>query len=88
MSAPVHTQATGSRVEHYGQHGPDCFGCKLKSLSFGRVEGGNRGAATQPNSDKRWENDPVKERIEEIHGIKIDTDQMNRRRVDLQKESK
>lgn len=88
MADPVVTSAHGTRIEHYGQHGESCFGCKLKSLSFGRVEGGARGAATQPNSDKRWENDPVKERIEEIHGIKIDTDQMNRRRVDLQKGAK
>jgi hypothetical protein len=86
MSDPIVTHATGVRIEHYGQHGPECFGCKLKSLSFGRVEGGNRGPATLPNDDRRWEKDPVKERIEEIHGITIDTDQMNRRRVDLQKE--
>lgn len=86
---PVVTRATGTRVEHYGQHSEECFACKLKSLSFGRVEGGNKGPAMHsPNSDKRWESDPVKERIEEIHGIKIDTDQMNRRRVDLQKEGK
>ena len=88
MSDPVRTVASGTRIEHYGQHDEECFPCKLKTLSFGRVEGGAKGPATQPNDDRRWENDPVKERIEEIHGIKIDTDQMNRRRVDLQKESK
>ena len=68
-------------VEHFGQHGPDCYACKLKSLNFGKVHGP---ATHSPNSDKRWETDPVKERIEELHGIKIDTDQMNRNRVDLQ----
>jgi hypothetical protein len=30
----------------------------------------------------------VKQRIEELQGITIDTDEMNRRRVDLQKENK
>ena len=86
MADPIVTHATGSRIEHYGQHPDTCFGCKLKSLSFGRVEGGAKGPALQPSGDKRWENDPVKQRIEELQGITIDTDEMNRRRVDLQKE--
>lgn len=85
MADPVATVASGTRIEHYGQHPEECFACKLKTLNWGRVEGAARGPATQPNSDKRWENDPVKERIEELHGITIDTDQLNRRRVDLQK---
>jgi hypothetical protein len=89
MADPIVTHATGVRVEHYGQHDPKCFACKLKTLSFGRVEGGNKGPATHnPNSDKRWENDPVKQRMEELQGTQIDTDELNRRRVDLQKENK
>ena len=87
MADPIVTRAAGVREQHYGQHDDTCFACKIKSLTFGRVEGANRGPATHnPKSDKRWENDPVKDRIEELHGIKIDTDEMNRRRVDLQKE--
>lgn len=89
MADPIVTRATGAREQHYGQHDPDkCFACKIKTLTFGRVEGGAKGPALQPSGDKRWENDPVKQRIEELQGITIDTDEMNRRRVDLQKENK
>jgi hypothetical protein len=80
MADPVVTAATGAREQHYGQHDPEiCFACKLKTIQFGSMQP----ATHNPKSDKRWETDPVKERIEEIHGIKIDTDLMNRRRVDL-----
>lgn len=72
--------SNGVRMAHYGQHPETCFACKLKSLNFG---------AMQPalhNAKDRWANDPVKNRMEELHGITIDTDAMNKRSVDLQKE--
>jgi len=64
---------------HYGQHDPaECFGCKLKTLQFGT-------AITGPalmNGRDRWTNDPVKQRIEEIHKVSIDTDHFDRRAHD------
>lgn len=63
----------GVRTEHYGQHGPTCFGCKLKSISFGSLK------PAEMNGKNRWENDPVKQRIEELNGVSIDTDAMNKR---------
>ena len=71
----------GTRVEHYGQHGPDCFACKLSTVNFGSM----RPALHSPKAD-RWDTDPVKQRIEELNGITIDTDALNRRRVDTIKE--
>lgn len=68
----------GTRVIHDGSHGPQCFACKLPTLNFGKV---NTPASAVKDGD-RWKADPVKERIEEIHGIEIDTDAMNKRRVD------
>lgn len=62
---------------HYGQH-DECFACKLKTLQFG-------GAITAPaemNGKDRWTNDPVKQRIEEVHNVKIDTDALDRRKRD------
>lgn len=82
MSDPVVTHASGSRVEHYGQHDESCFGCKLKSLSFGKVHGAARHDSVK-NPDLRWETDPVKQRIEELTGVTIDTDHLNKRRRDL-----
>ena len=62
---------------HYGQHDPEkCFACKLKTLSFGSMQ------PTQMNGKDRWTNDPVKQRIEELHKISIDTDALDKRRVD------
>ena len=72
----------GVRMTHYGQHGPECFACKLKSLTFGT-------AITSPvlhNAKDRWAKDPVKDRIEELHGVTIDTDAMNKRAVDLKEQ--
>ena len=63
----------GVRIEHYGQHGPSCFACKLKSLSFGSMQ------PAQMNGKDRWTNDPVKQRIEELNNIKIDTDVLDKR---------
>ena len=73
MSEPMQVMATGTRVEHYGQHGPECFACKIKSLSFGAM----RPAATSKRD--RWGSDPVAQRIQELHGTTIDTDAMNKR---------
>lgn len=62
---------------HYGQHPADeCFACKLKTLSFKGMQ------PAQMNGKDRWTNDPVKQRIEEIHGVSIDTDHLDRRAHD------
>jgi hypothetical protein len=46
---------------HFGQHSPDCLGCKLHSLTF------NTGAPkTHQKKGDPWEGNPVKERIEEL----------------------
>jgi len=50
----------------------------LKTLQFGT-------AITSPalmNGRDRWTNDPVKQRIEEIHKVSIDTDNFDRRAHD------
>ena len=73
LPPPLHVTAIGSRIEHYGQHGPSCFACKLKTIRF---------SAFSPPSVSprdRWSNDPVVRRIEELNNITIDTDNMNRR---------
>ena len=63
----------GVRIEHHGQHGPACFACKLKSITFGSMK------PAEMNGKDRWETDPVKQRIEELNGVTIDTDAMNKR---------
>jgi hypothetical protein len=70
---PLHVVAAGSRVEHWGQHGPECFACKLKTIRFGAMQ--------PPTTSKkdRWGSDPVAQRIQELNGISIDTDEMNKR---------
>lgn len=67
----------GARVEHYGQHGPKCFPCKLKTINFGAMQ------PAQMNGKDRWTNDPVKQRIEELHNITIDTDHLDQRSASL-----
>jgi hypothetical protein len=47
---------------HYGQHSPDCYGCKLHSLTFDRG-----GPKRHQRKGDPWEGNPVKERIEELH---------------------
>lgn len=37
---------------HHGQHGADCFGCKLQSIQFGNVE-----APPQRLMERRWDRD-------------------------------
>ena len=55
-------QSNGSRIEHWGQHGDECFGCKLKTVKFGSV-----GPPTHnPKKGDRWETDPVQQRIMEL----------------------
>ena len=73
MSEPLQTVASGVRIEHYGQHGPECFACKLKTIRFGAMQ--------PPTTGKkdRWGNDPVAQRIQELSGREIDTDHMNKR---------
>ena len=73
MTEPLHVAATGSRIEHYGQHGPGCFACKLKTIRFGAF------APPSVSPQDRWSHDPVVKRIEELNGITIDTDHLNRR---------
>lgn len=63
---------------HYGQHDASCFACKLKTLRFGSMQ------PAQMNGRDRWTNDPVKQRIEELNGVKIDTDQLDKRARDNQ----
>lgn len=66
----------GVRMAHYGQHPETCFACKLKSLNFGAMQ------PAAMNGKDRWTNDPVKQRIEELQGVTIDTDQLDRRKHD------
>ena len=37
---------------HHGQHGPDCYGCKLRSVQFGRVE-----PTAQSQMERQWDRD-------------------------------
>ena len=57
----ITVQASGARVEHFGQHGEKCFGCKLKTIKFGSVS-----PPTHNPKGDRWETDPVQERINEL----------------------
>ena len=72
MSDPLHVEAIGSRVEHWGQHGPECFGCKLQTIRFGRHI---TSAPTHQRNGDPWAGNPVKERIEELQaqGRKVAT---------------
>lgn len=63
MSDPVVTTATGSRIEHYGQHGETCFGCRIKTLNFGTHI---TSPPTHLHLGDHWNNNPVKDRIEEL----------------------
>lgn len=63
-------------ITHIGQHGADCFGCKVKTLNLD--PGGPK--VHMPKSGNPWEGNPVKERIEELTGITFDTDDAARRR--------
>ena len=66
----------GTQAIHDGSH-VECFACKLKSLNFGAFS--HPSAVT---NGERWANDPVVQRIEELHKVTIDTDAMNKRLVD------
>ena len=46
---------------HYGQHGDNCLGCKLPTLSYK-----TSAPKTHSHNDDPWEGNPVKERIEEL----------------------
>ncbi len=59
---------------HYGQHGPDCFGCKLVSVSFN-----SGGPKPHRKAGSHWVGNPVVDRITELSGVEIDTDQLDRR---------
>jgi hypothetical protein len=37
---------------HFGQHGPDCFGCRVRTVQFGNVE-----APPQRNMELQWARD-------------------------------
>ena len=73
MSDDLIVAALGTRIEHYGQHGPECFACKLKTIRFGALK--------PPTTSKkdRWGSDPVAQRIQELRGKEIDTDALNKR---------
>ncbi len=53
---------------HNGQHGESCYGCKLTTLSL------NNGTPKthNPRRGNRWDTDPVKQRIEELSGNRIE----------------
>jgi hypothetical protein len=37
---------------HFGQHGPDCFGCKVRTVQIGKTE-----PSPQSRMEARWERD-------------------------------
>jgi hypothetical protein len=63
MSDPIHVEAYGARIEHWGQHGPDCFACKLRTIQFGRHI---TLAPTHQHKGDPWAGNPVLERIHEL----------------------
>lgn len=56
---------------------PDCFTCKVRSLAY------TTGQPAKCNGKDRWGNDPVKQRIEELSGDRIDTDALERKTREL-----
>lgn len=59
--------------EHMGQHGDDCWGCKLQSLSFVRS-----GPKPHMKNGSHWDGNPVVDRITELSGKTVDTDAIER----------
>lgn len=49
-------------MNHKGQHGESCYGCKLFSLTFDR----GRPKTHASKTGDPWDGNPVKERIEEL----------------------
>jgi hypothetical protein len=58
---------------HYGQHGDNCYGCKLKTLSLDTGE-----PKTHAKGGDPWKDNPVADRIRELSGTEIDTDSLGR----------
>jgi hypothetical protein len=62
-SGPLRVNSSGSRIEHYGQHGPECFGCKLRTIQFGTHI---TLPPTHQHKGDPWDGNPVMERIHEL----------------------
>jgi len=65
------TTTLAGATTHYGQHNPDdCFACKMKTLQFNLP-----GPKTHMKHGDHWEDNPVKERMEELakEGRKVAT---------------